>query len=187
MIGCTSNQTFLNIVENKLLPNCLITHHDISIADAIFGPNVGSCNARLCTKGLLPSKLPWPTSQHTNHLAAHQVWHHQLCLQTKRAPQFLQPSNSKRGFKIQHMLMDGQFESLRADLADLHISLTTVSADEYVPEIEQPIQTVKERTRCIYYPSSKWSTPATFGLTVSPDRWSMYSSQSPRHYRRPGT
>jgi hypothetical protein len=48
------------------------------------------------------------------------------------------------------MLMDGQFESLRADLADLRINLNTVSADEHVPEIERRIRTVKERTRCIY-------------------------------------
>jgi hypothetical protein len=55
-----------------------------------------------------------------------------------------------RGFKITHMLMDGQFESLRADIADLQINLNTVSRDEHVPEIERRIRTVKECTRCVY-------------------------------------
>jgi hypothetical protein len=48
------------------------------------------------------------------------------------------------------MLMDGQFESLRVGLANLQITLDTVSNDEHMPEIKQRIRTVKERTRCIY-------------------------------------
>jgi hypothetical protein len=45
----------------------------------------------------------------------------------------------KRGFKLDHMLMDGQFEPLRAELADLSITLNTISNDEHVPEIERNI------------------------------------------------
>eukprot|EP00978_Attheya_sp_CCMP212_P001005 scaffold2069_cov43-Attheya_sp.AAC.3 len=48
------------------------------------------------------------------------------------------------------MLMDGQFDHLRADLADMQIELNTVSENEHVPEIERHIQTNKEQTRCIY-------------------------------------
>jgi hypothetical protein len=48
----------------------------------------------------------------------------------------------QRGFKITHMLMGGQFESLRANMADLQITLNTVSNDEHVPEIERRIRTV---------------------------------------------
>jgi hypothetical protein len=55
-----------------------------------------------------------------------------------------------RGFKLTYILADGQFESLRADLADLGIALNCVSRDEHVPEIERCIRTVKERTRCNY-------------------------------------
>ena len=46
--------------------------------------------------------------------------------------------------------MDGQFEPLRGNLAELGIILNTASNDEHVPEIERQIQTVKERTRAIY-------------------------------------
>jgi hypothetical protein len=56
----------------------------------------------------------------------------------------------KRGFHLSHMLMDGQFEPIRAVLADLQITLNTVSRDEHVPEIERHIRTTKERTRCVY-------------------------------------
>ena len=46
--------------------------------------------------------------------------------------------------------MDGQFEPLRGDLADMGIQLNTVSNDEHAPEIERQIRTLKERTRGIY-------------------------------------
>ena len=46
--------------------------------------------------------------------------------------------------------MDGQFEPLRGNLAELSILLNTASNDEHVPEIERQIRTVKERTRAIY-------------------------------------
>jgi hypothetical protein len=57
---------------------------------------------------------------------------------------------AKCGFQILHMLMEGQFESWRADLAGLQINPKTVSNGEHVPEIERRISTVKEHTRCIY-------------------------------------
>ena len=46
--------------------------------------------------------------------------------------------------------MDGQFEPLRADLAELGILLNTASNDEHVLEIERQIHTVNERTLAIY-------------------------------------
>ena len=42
--------------------------------------------------------------------------------------------------------MDGQFEPLRGNLAELGIILNTASNDKHVPEIERQIGTVKERT-----------------------------------------
>ena len=61
---------------------------------------------------------------------------HQVCLQ--------------RGFRIRNAFMDGQFEPLRGNLAELGILLNTASNDEHVPEIERQICTVKERTQGIY-------------------------------------
>jgi hypothetical protein len=51
MIGHPSNRTFLKIVEDKLLQNCPITCHDISIVDAIFGPDVCSLKGRTVCSG----------------------------------------------------------------------------------------------------------------------------------------
>ena len=46
--------------------------------------------------------------------------------------------------------MDGQFENLRADVADMQIVLNTTSNDEHVPDIERHIRTMKERVRSTY-------------------------------------
>jgi hypothetical protein len=56
----------------------------------------------------------------------------------------------QRRFKISHMLMDGQFKLLRVNMADLQITLNTVSNDKHVPKIKRRIRTIKECTRCIY-------------------------------------
>ena len=56
----------------------------------------------------------------------------------------------KRGFKIDIMLMDGEFEPLRGDLAALQITLNSVSRKDHVPAAERRIRTLKERTRSIF-------------------------------------
>ena len=56
----------------------------------------------------------------------------------------------QRGFQIRNAFMDGQFEPLRGNLAELGILLNTAYNDKHVPEIERQIRTVKERTRAIY-------------------------------------
>ena len=56
----------------------------------------------------------------------------------------------KRGFRVSTFLMDGQFDVIRGDLADMNIMLNTVPRGEHVPEIERHIRTIKERVRCVY-------------------------------------
>ncbi|GAX21402.1 hypothetical protein FisN_28Lu124 [Fistulifera solaris] len=75
----------------------------------------------------------------------------------------------QRGFRIREILMDGEFEPLRGDIATLKITLNTeetvstvtpspdesttlnnAAAAEHVPEVERYIRTVKERVRCVY-------------------------------------
>eukprot|EP00978_Attheya_sp_CCMP212_P014514 scaffold37028_cov57-Attheya_sp.AAC.5 len=42
----------------------------------------------------------------------------------------------KRGFRITHFFMDGQFDSLHGEMAAMLINLNTVSNDKHAPEIE---------------------------------------------------
>jgi len=54
------------------------------------------------------------------------------------------------GFAISAILMDGQFDTLRADLADMQITLNTTSNSEHAPEVECHIQTIKECACAVY-------------------------------------
>ena len=46
--------------------------------------------------------------------------------------------------------MDGKFEPIRVDLAELQINMNVVSRDEHVPEFRRCIRTIKERMRSAY-------------------------------------
>jgi len=52
-----------------------------------------------------------------------------------------------RGFKIQHILTDRQFECIRKPMETAGLNVKTTSHDEHVPEMERYIRTMKERIR----------------------------------------
>ena len=86
--------------------------------------------------------------------------------------------------------MDGQFEPLRGDLAEMGIQLNTISNDEHVPEIERQIRTLKERTRAIYCTLPFRKIPrrliiemiyaANYWLNMFPRKGGISQTMSPR-------
>eukprot|EP00957_Ditylum_brightwellii_P064695 4909944-Ditylum_brightwellii.AAC.1 len=52
---------------------------------------------------------------------------------------------AKRGFRVKHMLMDGQFECLRERLTGKGVNLIICSEDEHIGEIERLNRTILER------------------------------------------
>jgi hypothetical protein len=56
----------------------------------------------------------------------------------------------KRGFILEIIKADGQFEPLRGKLAELGIALNKCSREEHAPVAEQRICTLKERCRSIF-------------------------------------
>ena len=46
IIGRPSNQELINYIERNMIPNCPITKQDISRAEDIFGPNLGSVKGK---------------------------------------------------------------------------------------------------------------------------------------------
>ena len=55
----------------------------------------------------------------------------------------------KRGFVLEFIEVDGQFEPLRGELAPMGITLNKCSREEHVPVVERRIRTLKERCRSI--------------------------------------
>jgi hypothetical protein len=72
----------------------------------------------------------------------------------------------KRGFTLEIVKVDGQFEPLRGELAEMGITLNKCSSEEHVPVAERRVRTLKERCRstCNALPFTKLpSTLVTFG------------------------
>jgi hypothetical protein len=155
-IGRPSNRTFIDIVEKNLLVNCPITRRDIDAAEQIFGPDIGSLKGKtvrrvgsrvithlvdipatimnhykkvtLAGDIMFVNKLPFfmTVSRHLRFGTAENITN-----QTKKtllaSIKQVKSTYLKRGFILTDLLMDGQFEPLRADLADMQLNLNTVS------------------------------------------------------------
>eukprot|EP00957_Ditylum_brightwellii_P185571 14128316-Ditylum_brightwellii.AAC.1 len=52
---------------------------------------------------------------------------------------------AKRGFRVKHILMDGQFECLRERLTGKGVDLIICSEDEHISKIECLSRTISER------------------------------------------
>ena len=178
-IGRPSTKQYISIVERNLLPNCPVTRDDIIAAEKIFGPDVGSLKGKTVRKTsdtVEPAYVPIPAtlmSQYSNVIIGADImfvnklpFFVTISRNIKFCTAELLPNQSnktfvtavrhvhqlyaKRGFKITTLLMDGQFEAIRGELADLNITLNTVARGEHVPEVERHIRTIKERARCVY-------------------------------------
>jgi hypothetical protein len=161
------------------LPNCPVSRRDINAAEDIFGPDVGNLKGKTVRRPTpyAPTKLiPIPMKLmkmykdvtiagdvlQVNRIPFFATISHHLRFCTsemvtnQKAPTLLdsikQVRNfyAQRGFRIVNCIMDGQFETLRGELADLNIALETCGHDDHVPEIERHIRTLKERARAVY-------------------------------------
>jgi hypothetical protein len=178
-IGRPSTRTSIEMVDSNLIPNCPVTRDDIIAAEHIFGPDLGilegktvwqkTAAVRLNTVNI-PSGLMMQYRDITLSgdvmfvnqvpffvtIAQHVKFGTVEMLQSQHARVIMiaikQVSKiyRRRGFWVTNMSMDGQFESIRGDLAELQINLNITSANEHVPEVERYIRTLKERTRAVY-------------------------------------
>jgi hypothetical protein len=201
-IGRPSTRAFIKIVENKLLPNCPITRDDIIAAEHIFGPDVGSLKGKTvhrapervhATMNNLPpvlmsryrdvalsgdimfvNRIPFfMTIARNIRFATSESLANQSSKAIMSCIKRIKQIYSQRGFRIMQLMMDGQFENLQGDLADMQIGLNTVSNDEHVPDIERHIRTMKERTRSMYnmLPFKQMPTRLTIEMVSASTFW----------------
>ena len=174
MVRRPTTKEFVNIVEMNLLPICPVIRDDILISKRIFGPDVGSLKGKTVGCGtdhvevavvpvsseiisqyrdviivadiMFVNKLPFFVTISRNiKFGTTALIPNQKHETLVKAARDVQNINKKRGFTTGAMLMDGQFEGISGDLAELRITLNTVARGEHVPEAEQYIRTTKER------------------------------------------
>lgn len=179
IIGRPNTRHYMDIVDRNLLPNCPISRHDIAAAEDIFGPDVGSLkgktvrrpvphastklidvplplmkqyqNVTLAGDIMFVNRIPFfVTISHSIRFGTAEMLANRQASTILTAIKQVRNVYAQRGFRITTMILDGEFETLRGDLASLQIALQTASHDDHVPEIERHIRTLKERTRCIY-------------------------------------
>jgi hypothetical protein len=178
-IGRPSQETFLRILDNNLLPNCPVTRRDAINAQNIFGPDVGSLKGKTVRHdgtpiqpilNDLPAEMMATYGDVTLTGDIFFVNKNMFFVTRSRHIQFstveyipnrkpdtilkcfasVQKIYTQRGFTIKHFLVDGEFECLRGAIAGLGVTMNIFSNNEHVPDIERYIRTLKERTRSIY-------------------------------------
>jgi hypothetical protein len=218
-IGRPSTADFIQIVEEQLLPNCPITKADIMAAEHIFGPDLGAIKGKtvrlaprkvripsvvipnevlrryrkitLCGDLMFVNRVPFfiTISRNIKFGTVEMIMNRQQGTILAAVRQVCQLYKTK-GFTVENILMDGEFECLRGDLAAMGVGLNTTSNDEHVGDIERYIRTVKERTRSIYNTLPFQQLPtcmiietvytSVFWLNCSPSRNGVSASLSPR-------
>ncbi len=159
--------------------NCDVTGQDILNAEDIFGPEIGSLKGKtvrsasevvrsgglvpipatimehyrrviLCVDVMKVNKMPFLVSISRAIKFGTVAW-----LKNAKAMTILKHIEDvhsvyvKRGFILEIIEVDGQFEPLRGKLARMGITLNKCSREEHVPVAERRIRTLKERCRCI--------------------------------------
>ena len=180
IIGRPSTKTFLSIVDNNLFPDCPVTRDDIVAAERIFGPDIGSLKGKTVRKASMPvqpqytnipatilsryqkvtvagdimfvNKLPFFVTISRNiRFSTSEFLLNQKTDTIFKAITHVHLTYKKRGFKVETLMMDGQFDKdgLNGDVAGLGTNLNAVARNEHVPEIERNIRTIKDRSRSV--------------------------------------
>ena len=107
-------------------------------------------NVTLCGDVMFVNRIPFlvTTSRHIKFGTVEILKQLNNATITKAIEQVKQVYN-KRGFKVETLLADGQFEPTRGKVADMGITLNTASPEEHVPEVESHIRTIKEKSRSV--------------------------------------
>ena len=178
VVGNPSTHDLKAIISSNQIANCPITVDDIDRAETIYGPSVQilkgkttrrtpervvsdyvnvplkvlSANKNVSLSGdiFFINKIPFFTTISENiKFTTTELLASRKIKNIHEAISHVKALHDSRGFKIETILMDGEFAPLRNDLASLRIKLNVTAANEHVPQIERQIRVVKERVRAI--------------------------------------
>jgi acetolactate synthase regulatory subunit len=180
LIGLPELRDFLRYIQHHSLPNCPIKQQDAINAANIFGCDIGSLKGKttrrsldgihanitniprqimeqyrditLCVNLMFVNCIPFFLSISRNiRFITATVLSNRKETSLVKALTKIYDVYRKRGFRIQTVLGNSEFECARGAIAMvLRSELNICDEDEHIPDIERCIRTVKERTRCTY-------------------------------------
>ena len=169
-IGRPLTRDYIKILKGNMLPNAAVTVNDVKRAELLYGPDLGTLKGKTTRQ-----KAPYVDT--TNVVPPSIVEEHKevtiaIDATTSRKIHFgtiaalsntddiniLQALKNtiaiyrRGGMRPRLVLADGAFTSdhMKASLQMLGVLLNPTARDEHVGDIEQYIQTIKERMRCVY-------------------------------------
>ncbi|KAL7460774.1 hypothetical protein ACHAXS_001215, partial [Conticribra weissflogii] len=176
MVGGPTEAEFMQMVRQNHLPQCNITHDAIKRANAIFGPDLTGIRGKTTRRkpeavkseivGVPAQIINWnkfvwlagdvmfvngvafvvTVSRGLKFITTHYLPSRQandLASSIRETIKIYQ----RGGFRVQTLLMDGEFEKIKPLLPEVLVN--TTSAGEHVGDIERHIRTIKERARGI--------------------------------------
>jgi hypothetical protein len=164
MTGYPSTRDFIKLVDKNLIPNCPIGRADILAAKAIFGPNVNTVkgktvchgelhvksdvspipreilslyrNVTLCVNIMYVNKLPFLLTISRNiKFATIKLLANRLEETIWKCVSNVMRLYGSRGFLVNMLHADGEFEMLRRRLSDAKSDLNVYSNAEHVPKV----------------------------------------------------
>ena len=168
---------YIDLMTKGQIPNCNVTRQDIVNAEDIFGPDTWSLQGKTVRRrsdqvragGLVPIPAIIMETYRKVVLGidimkinkenffvtiGSAIKFGTVCwLRTQTGRSILKAITSvhrlyvKRGFMIEVINADGQFETIREPLSAMGITLNRCSREEHVPAVERRIRTLKERCR----------------------------------------
>ena len=179
-ISTPSIEDFKSIIRMNAIANCPITTEDITIAERIYGKDIGSLKGKTVRTKPTPvikNYIKIPQELITKHenikLSIDMMFIHKIPFLTSISKNIMyrtaQPLEDKSptayrsaldtifriynhsGFKITTIKADQEFKPILNDIKDdLDITMNFASAQEHVPEAERNNRTIKERFRSQY-------------------------------------
>ena len=177
IVGRPSSEDLRYYLNENMIPNCPSTTRDLGNAEYIWGKDLGSIKAKTVRRKprqrqvSMGTNIPLTIMQQYRDVTLStdimKVMGIPFLMSISKHIKFgsggrlLDMKNetilkhfkaiigaySIRGFRVKIVIADGQFESLRGDIADLGADLIIVARDEHVHDIERFIRTIKERVR----------------------------------------